>query len=61
MLNFFLSGLPALGGSIGFGDNIVDEEAPVPASPVIYCSQYRMKEYERENGPQPGNEKWPGF
>ena len=37
--------------------NIVDEEAPVPASPVIYCSQYRMEEYERENGPLPGNEK----
>ena len=37
--------------------NIVDEEAPVPASPVIYCSQYRMEEYERENGPLSGNEK----
>jgi len=37
--------------------NIVDEEAPFPASPVIYCSQYRMEEYERENGPLPGNEK----
>jgi len=37
--------------------NIVDEEAPVPASPGIYCSQYRMEEYERENGPLPGNEK----
>ena len=37
--------------------NIADEEAPLPASPVIYCSQYRMEEYERENGPLPGNEK----
>ena len=37
--------------------NIVDEEAPVPASPVIYCSQYRMEEYEREHGPLPRNEK----
>ena len=36
--------------------NIADEEAPLPASPVIYCSQYRMEEYERENGPLPGNE-----
>ena len=28
-----------------------------PASPVVYCSQYRMEEYERQNGPLPGNEK----
>jgi hypothetical protein len=37
--------------------NIVDEEAPVPTSPGIYCSQYRMEEYERKNGPLPGTEK----
>jgi hypothetical protein len=35
----------------------VGEEAPVPASPVVYCSQYRTQEYERPNGPLPGNEK----
>jgi hypothetical protein len=27
------------------------------ASPVVYCSQYRMEEYERQIGPLPGNEK----
>jgi hypothetical protein len=29
---------------------------PPPASPVVYCSQYRMEEYEQQNGPLPGNE-----
>ena len=33
----------------------VVEEAP--ASPIVHCSQYRMGEYERQNGPLPGHEK----
>jgi hypothetical protein len=35
--------------------NIVDEEAQLPASPVIYCFQYRMEEYKLENGQLLGN------
>ena len=38
-------------------ENLASEEAPAPASPVVYCSQYRMEEYERQIGPLPGNEK----
>ena len=26
-----------------------------PASPIVHCSQYRMEEYERQNGPIPGH------
>jgi hypothetical protein len=37
--------------------NTVGEKAPVPASPVVYCSQYRTQEYERQNGSLLGNEK----
>jgi hypothetical protein len=37
--------------------NSIGEEEPPPASPVVYCSQYRMEEYEQQNGPLPGNEK----
>ena len=33
----------------------VIEEAP--ASSIVYCSQYRMKDYERKNRPLPGHEK----
>jgi hypothetical protein len=33
------------------------EEVPVPASSIIYCSQYRIEEYKQEKGPLPGNEK----
>jgi hypothetical protein len=44
-------------------ENLVGEEAQDPASPVVYCSQYRMEEYEWQIGPLPGNEKvgeaWP--
>jgi hypothetical protein len=35
----------------------VGEEAPVSVSPVVYCSQYKMEEYERQIGPPPGNGK----
>ena len=35
--------------------NPVVEEAP--ASPIVHCSQYRMEEYQRQNGPLPGHEK----
>ena len=32
-----------------------------PASPEVYCSQYRMEEYERQNGPLPGRDKVGGW
>ena len=32
-----------------------------PASPEVYCSQYRMEEYERQNGPLPGHDKVGGW
>jgi len=32
-----------------------------PASPVVYCSQYRMAEYERQNGPLPDHDKVDGW
>ena len=37
----------------------VVEEAP--ASPIVHCSQYRMEEYERQNGPLPGHDKVDGW
>ena len=33
----------------------VIEEAP--ASSIIYCSQYRMDDYKRQNGPLLGHKK----
>ena len=36
------------------------ESSPVveesPASPIVHCSQYRLEEYERQNGPVTGRE-----
>jgi len=40
----------------------LDDVSPVsPASPAIYCSQYRLEEYERQNGPPAGYEKVGGW
>jgi hypothetical protein len=35
--------------------NLVGKEAPDPALPVVYCSQYRMEEYELQILPLPRN------
>ena len=31
------------------------------ASSIVYCSQYRMEDYELQNGPLPGHEKVGGW
>ena len=39
--------------------SLVDEEEQ--ASPIVHCAQYRMEEYERQNGPLPGDDKVGGW
>ena len=52
---------PLRAASLSVGESPPPPVPVSPASPVVYCSQYRMVEYERQNGPLPGNEnvgKW---
>ena len=50
---------PPRSPSPGRAASPVVEEAP--ASPIVHCSQSRVEEYERQNGPLPGPQKIGGW